>query len=391
MKNVLIVSSCQKRGSSIGLIGKFLNAFTDFDKREYAFSLLDIGFFDVPHEPSQYPVDEYHGLPKRKIESLVRKIPIVRSWYAQHLVVSTFKVLMVQEKCDFVILYQIPVFADKLVKIAHDYNARIIFVPWGSDILRVTDHAKKQLINAFSAVDYVVGAEKSNTINAAKEIYNVPEEKLIKTKNYLSSIQLLMKLKGTKSRKEMMASVRVPYSDYNIVCGYNGSQFQRHKSIIEALAQNKENLPPNYQLILPMTYGLTLGYKEELIMMCNKHGLNVFFIEDFISNEQMAYLHLFTDLFIHVQPTDTGNAFMIEALFCENQIVTGSWLNYEQFEQFGAPYHIINSMDELPERLRQIFLGQIPPVQVPRRLIEMYTIPKDNVKGSIWKTLFEKV
>ena len=391
MKKILIVSKCVMRGDTTGLTGKFLKVLNDIDSSLLEIYLFDIGFFEVPHNPENYQVSHYYGLPKMHIEKLIRKIPKLRSWYAEQIIVAKYRKIFKYNDFDAVVLFHIPACADELTSIAHKNNSKVVFYPGGSDILRVSGTIKKRLKKAFDKAEYVVGAVNSNTILGARDIYNVPEFKIKMKKNYLSGVRTLMQIDKSLSREEMMQNVGLDIADYNIVCGYNGYPFHRHKHIIDALASNISVLPDNYQLIFPVTYGASQEYIRELRDMCFAAGLKAVFLTSFLSIEQMAYLHLVTDLFIEIQPTDAGNAFMIEALFAGNKIITGRWLNYKQFEQFGEPYYLIDKPEDLSEMLAKIFTHQIAEAHVPQELIDMFTIPKGYRSSDFWRELFDEM
>lgn len=388
MKRVLFVSNCEKRGNTTGLTGKALKAFEDIDSSSLELNLFDIGFFDVDHNPNDYPVNKYYALPKYPLETFVRSIPGLRAWYAEQVIVSTFRMIMKKNRFDYVLLYHIPAFANRIVDICHANNTICIFLPGGSDILRVGRRVKNRLMKAFSKVDFVVGGINSNTVLGAQSIYHVPENKIKTKKNYISGIRVLMGIDKSLSRCEMSKIVGIEESDYNIVCSYNAYPSHRHKQIIEAIAENRNVLPRNYQLVFPMTYGGSSSYVQEIRQMCTREGLRAVFLTSFLSPEQMAYLHLITDLFIEIQPTDAGNAFMMEALFAGNKIVTGRWLKYRQFEQFGVPYFLIEKQEDLSKMLYSIFEGQVT-AKVPQELIDMFTIPSDYDKSKFWRNLFE--
>lgn len=106
---------------------------------------------------------------------------------------------------------------------------------------------------------------------------------------------------------------------------------------------------------------------------------------------KLAYLHLITDLFIEVQPTDNGNMFMVEALFAENQIVTGKWLNYKLFEQYGIPYHLIEQLDELPDMLHGLFTGDIPKAVIPSLLLEDFYKAAMTDNKVFWEGVFREL
>lgn len=390
MKKILFVSSCTKRGNTTGLTGKLLDSLANADRQKYEINLFDTGFFESNHNPNDNSVEHYYGLPKYKIEKLVRKIPYVRSVYAKWLIVNQFKKIA-KNGFDLVVIYQISNTSEQIVKIAHKFGAKVMLYPWGSDILCCSGSAKKHIRNAFNNSDFVGGAPKSNCILAVQYDYGVPGDKIKLHKNYLSGVNILQNIDCKISRAQMHESLFIPYSEYNIVCCYSGNQAHNHNVVLDAIIENKSILPEGYQLIFPMTYGATETYYESIKKRCIENQLNAFFLREFITNEQMAYLHLVTDLFINIQNSDCGNAFMIEALFAKNRIVTGRWLHYEQFEQFGVPYHLIDKPEDLSAELYLIFSNQEPRPVIPEQLIEMYRIPEDYVEGSYWTNIFDNL
>lgn len=397
MKRIIIVSNCGKRRGTIGLVGSLISALENLDKTKYHISLLDTNFFERNHNPEDYSVDSYYSLGKKPMDGIMRLIPRYRSRYAEYRAVKTFKDLLSREHFDIVVVNQIPVYADDLVEIAHERGVKIALVPFGSDILRVSELTKGRLKRAFCGADAVCGRPKTGTMIAAQEVYHVPDKKIREQKLIVKGVQTLSELKGKKSRKEMMAELSIPYSDYNIVCGYSGRESHRHRVIINALIKVKDVLPEGYQIIFPMTYGagvhheLIIKYASELKSICETEGLKAFFKTDYMSEEQLAFLHLVTDLFIEIQPTDNGNAFMIEALYAENQIITGRWLNYQQFEQFGKPYYLIEDPEDLPEMLEKIFMHKVNKARVPQELLEYFSVPKDFDRSIFWAQLFDTI
>lgn len=395
MKKILIVSPCTKRRDTLGLVSDIISTFAQLDETKYNISLFDTSFFERNHNPKDYDVDNYWGVDKHCFDGIMRRIPHFRAKYARRVAIKTYRRLLKEQHYDIVVVHQVPNFADELVTIAHNIGAKIIFEPFGSDVLLATGKDKKNIENAFKEVDGVVGRKKSNVLIAAQEIYKVPDNKIFEQREVLGGVIRLKNLRGKLSRLEMHREIGLPYSDYNIVCGYSGRKTHKHRQIIDALIQVKDVLPEGYQIIFPMTYGagahheIIIDYAAGLKSVCDKAGLNTVFMTEYKTYEQMAFLHLITDLFIEIQPTDNGNAFMIEALYAQNQIVTGRWLNYQRFEQFGAPYYLIDKPEELAENLRDIFTGKIEKVQVPQKLIDFFDVPDGYDRSTFWSALFE--
>lgn len=397
MKYILIVSDCVKRRNTLGLISGILSKLSHLDKTKYQISLLDTNFFERNHNPADYEVDCYYKLEDCFLDDIIRKIPRIRAKYSVRKAVNAFAELLSEKHFDVVIMYQVPTYADELVRLAHKFETKVVFEPFGSDVLQVACKNRKKMINAFSGVDYVVGRTKSNVLIAAQEMYKVPNKKIKEQREVLSGIIRLKKLRGKLTREEMHKEIGIPYSDYNIVCGYSGRESHRHRSIIDALIKVKDVLPAGYQIVFPMTYGagqhheIIINYAKELKAICDEARLNTVFMTDFKTAEQMAYLHLITDLFIEIQPTDNGNAFMIEALYAQNQIVTGRWLGYKRFEQFGDPYYLIDKPEDLADMLRRMFTNQVKKARVPRELVDFFDVPDNYDPSRFWAELFERL
>lgn len=388
---LLIVSSCQMRGNTAGLLGTFLSSFGDIQKEGCKIELYNIGFFNKKNNPSLYDVDKYWVYPSCKVESFVRKIPLVRSVYAQEVIVRYFDWILQKRNFDLIIVFQVQSYSDRLIKLAHKRGVKVMLVPWGSDILRASKRERRHLMKAFSDTDFVLGNERSNAIIASKNVYNVSENKIRLQKIYLKGVQEIIKIRGKKNRDEMASELGFPSSNYIIVCGYNAAKEQRHEAIIDAILKNKEFLPEDYLLVFPVSYSGNKNYIIELQERCMANNLNSHFITSFISDEQMAYLHLVTDLFIQIQPTDCGSAFMIEALYAQNRIVTGKWLSYVQFEQFGIPYHLIERVEDLDVVLKNIFLDKEERISIPQELLDMYTIPEKYRPSDFWESILKEM
>lgn len=387
MKRILVISDCPRRGESVGLTGLLLRLLTRLEKTEYQISLFDTMVYGEEHYPNQYAASHYYGIKKSFITKALCKIPKFRSLYAKWLVIKTFKGIVRKNIYDGIILHQLPSNAKELIKIAHKYGAKVVVDPWGSEVLRAKN--QQRVKEALNQADFVIGNEGSNLLMAFRKDYEIPENKIIKRSINLGGIKKLIEVRNKLSREEMENEVGIPNSTYNIICGYNGYIGQRHKAIIDAIARNYDVLPQGYQLVFPITYGASKGYIDELRDYCQSLNLNSYFLTQFMTDTQIAYLHLVTDLFIQIQPTDNGNAFMIESLFAENQIVTGKWLNYNCFEQFGTPYYLIDSVDELYGKLKSIFIKELPKPIIPEQLISIYT-PKPEYDAIVfWKTLFD--
>ena len=389
-RRVLIVCHCPMRGKSIGLIGVLLSQFSSLMADGLKVNLFDTDFFQ-DHKEENYEVNHYYNIQINRISKLILKVPKLRTWYIRYRILADLKRIVGLEKYDLVILYNVPSYSDCAVKLIQNSGAKVALFPWGSEVLRAKGKSAIHVKNAYMSTDFIVGTENSNLIRNAMIEYKVPYFKIREQKPFLKGVKTIIDVSGKLSRQEMSEKLGIPYTDYNIICAYNGNETQRHRLMIDAISCNKQYLPDKYQLVFPITYGAPEGYIEELQNLCISKQLNACFLTEHLSDIQIAYIHLITDLYINIQPSDTGNAFMIESLFCGNQIITGSWLHYSQFEQYGIPYYLIKSLDDLTPMLKGIFAKEVEPIVVPDKLKEKYAITKDSDSGEFWKELLQQL
>lgn len=387
MKNVLVVCPCSFRGSSIGLIEDLLFQFKKARLNGCTIDLFDTHCFQI-HDPSKYDVRTYYGIHIGRIRRIALRMPLIRSRYARYLFIERYREILRSRKYDFILFYKVPPFSDILIDIAHKVNSKVLLFPWGSEVLRADTDTEKHLKIAYSNADYIIGYEKSNLVKKASSIYKVPNDKILQLKTVLKGIKSIKEVSTSLKRTELETIVGIPSSDYNIICGYSGCETQRHIEMIKAFEANKKFLPRSYQLIFPVTYVANPTYIQKLRNLCESYGLNAVFITEYLSDEQIACLHLVTDLFINIQPTDAGNAFMIESLFCANQIITGKWLKYDQFEEFGTPYYSLDKLDDLVLEVEKILTGKVLKREVPQQLIDKYDFPDGYDRGNFWINLF---
>lgn len=388
-KKVLLVANCSNRANTTGLVGQLLEQMQDLRGNQIVLSLLDYNIVEK-HNPKDYPVDVYYCIGYKG--RIIKACPIIRRIVRFLLTIFKFYKLASSNNYDLIIFYQLLPETELLVRIAKRFNSKVLLFPWGSDMLRASGHHKKSLARAFSMVDFVTGAEGANTITSALNDYNVPINKIRYQKQYSKGIYALLD-KDSSNRVENSHFVGLPVSNYNIVCGYRSAPDQRYELIIEKSASIKEYLPDDYQFIFLLTYGVEnkyLKYKK-LKALCDHHGLKACFLLDYLTENQIAALHRITDLLITILPTDTGNAFLAEALISKNTIITGKWLHYKHFEKFGVPYYLLESPDKLDEMMKKLFLKQLPKIEIPVELIKALTPSKDFKSSDYWANVISEL
>jgi hypothetical protein len=102
-----------------------------------------------------------------------------------------------------------------------------------------------------------------------------------------------------------------------------------------------------------MTYGDKL-YKESIKNILQKTSLDYIVLEDFLFEDNNAYIKLASDVMINMLQTDSFSGSMQEFLYANNLVITGSWLPYEVLDNEGIFYYKIDDIYELKDKLMVI-------------------------------------
>lgn len=214
---------------------------------------------------------------------------------------------------------------------------KIVVTPWGSDILRVEGVKLKVLMKGvINKCDFITTLEDGNiwrrlislSPNCNKKLRSVAWGS--ETIDYITHHISETNTEAAKGHFGLSGK-------YVITCAYNAFPAQNHEKIIDAIVQIRRQLPNNLILLFPVSYGSydKEEYVAKLKMRCQKEQLDALFVEDYLSVEDVFYLRMATDIFVHVQNTDAGCASLQEYVLCNKKVVHGNWIHYPMFEQYS--------------------------------------------------------
>lgn len=387
MKSILLIATGDTRGNTGGLAASLIKVLL------YNKHMIDLSFYDISfvtsHKKELYFTDKYYCMPDNHIIRLFKNIPLVRRFFREEIICRELAKHLDRNNYDLIIIYEMQPYCDRIVKMAHDRGMKVMIRPWGSDVLRANKTKQKRHAYSFANVDYVSGYIDSQVLLFLQKKYNVPSEKIHLTHPSLPLVPEILLHEGKVTRDEMIKELELPNSSCYIICGYSGSTTHYHLRIIESINKIKELIPNDTVLIIPFTYGGEPNYCQEIKNKCNEFSLKFHVIEKFLTQKQMAFLHLVSNLFINIQPTDNGNGFLIEELVCGNKVVCGKWLKYEQFEGYGIPYFQCQSYETLSDTILEAL--KAPESIVPNELMtELRQQTPEKVKED-WANLFNSI
>lgn len=192
-----------------------------------------------------------------------------------------------------------------------------------------------------------VFSTNSTLLKEIKNKYNLSEKKIGTSvlmpmiDAFIDFEELLLNKKKEDAKKELGIDNKL------MVCGYNAAPIVRHKEIIIALLNIKENLK-DFQLIFPMTYGLNASVTRINVknLLLNS-GFNYQIFEEYLPIEKILNIRLAADIFIHIQSRDQMCSSMLEHLAAGSLVITGEWLPYNSLKEKGVYFIEISKVGDL--------------------------------------------
>ena len=190
---------------------------------------------------------------------------------------------------------------------------------WGSDVLRVSDVnlIKKQQIVLNLATVITCSTPELKEILLAKFGRNL--EGKISYALYNPEIDLM-------DVGSDCAVVNGGNGWLNIAVGHNGFRENNHIELIDGLSLLSANLRSRIMLHLPMTYGASSTYIEEVSALCVKRGLAYKIYQKFMDRSAMFDFLRGIDVQVFGPVSDSLSATVTQALACGRLVFLGDWL-----------------------------------------------------------------
>ena len=325
----------------------------------------------------------------RHYPSIFYRVPKLRGYCNQQDLLKSLKDFIFECKSNAVhydschIHFLNPVYA-KIVEDLKLIANQIIITPWGSDILRTKRSNIPQLRILAHKCDIIATTKLIRFGQDVMRILNVADDRIYNLPFGLAAVDEILKLEnGNDNLAKHALNVD---NQYTIVIGYNGNPAHHHLSVIKALSVIKNQLPSNYILLFPLTYGGNSEYIQQIKNLLEQEQLNYKFFTEYLSDDQIALLRKATDLFIHAQTSDANSGTIAEYLLCRKKIVNPSWITYPHYEQYGRPFYYFHDFEELPKVILQAI--QAKESIVPVQLVEEIKKSSWTVRAKEWVDLY---
>lgn len=269
----------------------------------------------------------------------------------------------------------------------------IVISPWGSDVLRVEgERAINHLQKIYEAAQFVTIGKTTTVGSRLINEFHVDANRLIGIGwggEFFDFIQEHIVDVTEEDAKERFAL----NGRYVITCGYNTQREQRHEAIIDAVYSVKSQLPENLTLLFPFTYGRTVWsdkYTDALKEKAKDLGFDVVSVEESLSLSDLLKLRMATDIFVHVQTTDSGSRCVMEYVACNKKVVHGSWIKYAYLENYRPScYFPVDQLENLGDCIVKAYNTEIGPL--PQVVEDIIMERGWNHRMTLWNSFFESL
>lgn len=262
---------------------------------------------------------------------------------------------------------------------------KIILTYWGSDLLRQTK-SRLNLMFPLFCCSHIITFETEDM----ERLFTRLTKSRFKSKYRRLRFGLSMLYEIDACTEEDISKFYYKFHiDKNkkvIVIGYNRSKEQNHKKVISSLLKccDMEEL----LLVIPWTYGVNdLKYRNEIEEIMNEH-CNYIFIDERLTDREVAVLRKVTSVLIQVQTTDSLSASMLETLYAGNSVLTGGWLPYNEIEKLGLTLFKVKNIDECGRALNGIIDEDLTEKEIEKNkhVVDIYSSWESNLK--IWMDIY---
>lgn len=272
-----------------------------------------------------------------------------------------------------------------LIPLAKKIGKKVKINLWGSDLFRTTSKDRMNQFNGYKLADGIQVATLPMYEKLSKEIPDF--------KNKINILPFGNQKLSDFSRHfdDPVENSFLPnYDKYKlmVVLGYNGSNAQQHRIMIEALNRFPKDVQSELYVVLPMTYGLSTTYLAEIKAAITVGSYSYDILENSLTDKQIFDLRRLSNLTVNIQTTDAFSGSLQEHILCGNVLLVGDWLPYSMMKNAGI-FYLTTSIERLPETLFDAIKNyKSYRTQCQHNQEKMYNLSSWNVLAEEWKKMY---
>lgn len=246
------------------------------------------------------------------------------------------------------------------LRVSRRFHARWVCTFWGSDLLRASDRALRQMLPYLRRCDRLTVC---NERMRDKLRQSCGEELYQKTRMTIwgqDGFAAIDRVLSTETREDSRAHYDIRPGNYVVSIGYSADNAQHQLEVVEALSALPKETLSHMTLVLQQTYvKRDPAYMERVRQAAEALPCQAVVLRDFLDLTETARLRLCADLFILAISTDAFAASMQEYLYAGAVFLMGDWLGYPQLDELGIPINRFHEYKELPALVQQAMNGKL--------------------------------
>lgn len=275
------------------------------------------------------------------------------------------------------------------LRVSRRFHARWVCTFWGSDLLRASDRALRQMLPYLRLCDRLTAC---NERMRDKLRQSCGEELYQKTRMTIWGQDGFAAIDGilsNETREDCRAHYGIRPGNYVVSIGYSADNAQHQLEVVEALSALPKETLARMTLVLQQTYvKRDPAYMERVRQAAEALPCQAVVLRDFLDLTETARLRLCADLFILAISTDAFAASMQEYLYAGAVFLMGDWLGYPQLDELGIPINRFHEYKELPALVQQAMNGKLQRATDEQRALLPAHYSWDAVRKD-WLGLYE--
>jgi glycosyltransferase involved in cell wall biosynthesis len=277
--------------------------------------------FDKPLNTNNfYRYKSFQHLKSSKIASILSSFSLI------------FKLLSIKGPFKTIELH-FPSLVYWLIPLVYRLKAKRLGICFWGDDLKMMSSLYKSIFDFFkSSYDYVI---TGNTGYAELLVnsHNISKDKIHHIGFGSSNLDVIKRDKHLK--EDFRKKLNISKEQTVITCCHNASKALNIELIIDHLYNIKAD-KNNIKLLFLMTYPKDEEYVKKIKSRLTETGFDYILEDLFISEQAIATYRIITDIFIHIQNSDSFSVAMVEYFYSGAIVINGEWLNYEDFKAKGG-------------------------------------------------------
>lgn len=275
------------------------------------------------------------------------------------------------------------------LRVSRRFHARWVCTFWGSDLLRASDRALRQMLPYLRRCDRLTAC---NERMRDKLRQSCGEELYQKTRMTIwgqDGFAAIDRVLAAEGREACRAYYGIRPGNYVVSIGYSADNAQHQLEVVEALSALPKETLSHMTLVLQQTYvKRDPAYMERVRQAAEALPCQTVVLRDFLDLTETARLRLCADLFILAISTDAFAASMQEYLYAGAVFLMGDWLGYPQLDELGIPINRFHEYKELPALVEQAMNGKLSKAADEQRALLPGHYSWDAVRKD-WLGLYE--